>query len=103
MGRRCLLIICNFLDKQSRATATLADGILTNKPMASAKTRQIIWAKAHIRADFYPLTEVNGNEKSIQGIFKQFLTTNLQSLTPHHLAESSAKYLWNSGIVSIPL
>jgi hypothetical protein len=49
------------------------DGLMINKPMALAKTRQTIWAKAHYHNGFYPLTSVNGNEKLIQVIFKQFL------------------------------
>jgi len=42
---------------------------MINEAMASAKTRQKFGLKPIIIADFYPLTEVNGNEKSIQDIF----------------------------------
>jgi hypothetical protein len=41
----------------------LAGGLMINKPMALAKTRQVVWAKATIVADIYPLTSINGNEK----------------------------------------
>jgi len=46
---------------------------MTNKPMALAKTRQKIGLKLITITDFCPLTEVNGNEESIQPIFKQLL------------------------------
>jgi hypothetical protein len=36
---------------------------MANKLRALAQTRLIIRAKANIIIDFYPLTEVNGNEK----------------------------------------
>jgi len=46
---------------------------MTNKPMALAKQARQFGLKPINIADLYPLTEVNGNEKPIQVIFKKAL------------------------------